>query len=469
MAKSSDSFINHSPDRVSHDSASPARHNSVSGETSLLQGMPPRRILLLLVVSSFLCEIIIMFILHLWPTLPLLPEALFDASILTLILFPTFYFLHYRPMVENFRQRDLVMDQLVSSEERLKLALQAVNDGLWDWDIQTGAVYYSPQCATMLGYPPEELKPDFDSLALLIHPEDRDRFERQISENIGGQMNEISIELRLKCREKGHAWLWVLVRGKVVKRGADGSPLRAVGTNKNIHDRKLAEAALQQKEAQIHNLSRQLVKTTEAEKKHLAQELHDDFGQMITAFKLGVEMIRDQGCNQPQNLGFHCSRLLEIGTRMERSLEEICDDLRPAMLDDLGLPKTLEWLIKQFSEQHAGIDTRIELTEFNMRLPGEVELTCYRICQEALHNISKHAHPTSVAVELDVCADKVELNISDNGRGFDPARRKSNSHWGLGLLGIHERAAAIGGVAAIESAVGKGTRVSVTLPRDPKE
>jgi signal transduction histidine kinase len=70
---------------------------------------------------------------------------------------------------------------------------------------------------------------------------------------------------------------------------------------------------------------------------------------------------------------------------------------------------------------------------------------------------------------LNVCADKVELNISDNGCGFDPSRRKSNKHWGLGLLGMHERAASIGGVAAIESSVGKGTRVSVTLPRDPKE
>ncbi len=469
MAKPSDSFINHSPGRVSHDSASPTMHKNDSGETFLHRCMPPRRILFLLVFSTFLCEIIVMFILHLWPALPLLPEALINASILILILSPTFYFFHYKPMVENLRQRDLVMDQLAGNEERLKLALQAVNDGLWDWDIQSGAVYYSPQCATMLGYPPEELKPDFDSLTLLIHPEDRDRFERQISENLGDRMNELAIELRLKCREKSQVWLWVLVRGKVVERGADGTPLRAVGTNKNIHERKQAEAALQQSETEIHNLSRQLIQTSEAEKKHLAQELHDDFGQMITAFKLGVEMIRSQQCNQPQELEFHCSRLLKIGTRMERSLNEICDDLRPAMLDDLGLPRTLEWLIDRFSEEHVGIDTRIQLTEFNMRLPGEVELACYRICQEALHNIAKHAHPTSVTLDLNVCADKVELNISDNGCGFDPSQRKSKSRWGLGLLGIYERAAAIGGVAAIESSVGKGTHVSVTLPREPKE
>ena len=350
-----------------------------------------------------------------------------------------------------------------------RLALHAVNDGLWDWDIQTGAVYYSPQCATMLGYRPEEFKPDFDSLTPLIHPEDRDHFDRQVSENLGGQRSEIDIELRLKCREENRAWLWVLIRGKVIERGADGAPLRAVGTNKNIHERKQAEAALQQSKEEIHNLSRQLIQISEAEKKHLAQELHDDFGQMITTFKMGVEMIRCQQDNQPPGLEFHCARLLEIGTRMGKSLNEICDDLRPAMLDDLGLSKTLKWLIDRFSEQHVGIDTRIQLTELNMRLPGDVELVCYRICQESLHNISKHAHPTSVVVDLNVCADKVELNISDNGCGFDPSRRKSNSHWGFGLLGIYERAAAIGGVATIESSVGKGTRVSVTLPRDPKE
>jgi two-component system sensor histidine kinase UhpB len=434
-----------------------------------MTGLPPKRILLLMVLSIFLGEVIVMFLLHLWPALPVIPEALIDALVLVLILSPTFIFFHYRPMVQNLQQRDLVMAQLAESEERLNLALQAVDDGLWDWNIPTGEAYFTPRFATMLGYHHDELEPEFDSMRTLIHPEDRDLFEHQINENLSDRKQELEIEIRLKCRGTRPAWLWVLVRGKVVERGTNGSPLRAVGTNTNIHERKQAEAALHQSEQGIRFLSRQLVNNSEAEKKHLAQELHDDFGQMITAFKMGIEMIRSQDSGKHPEFDFHCARLLEIGNRMDASLHEICDDLRPAMLDDLGLFRTLEWLIGRFSEQHNDIRTSIEQPEISVRLPEEIELVCYRACQEALHNISKHARPTIVDVALTVSDDNLQLIVSDNGCGFDPAHRRSNGHWGIGLLGIQERATALGVSDTIESSTGKGTRITVVLPLAAKE
>lgn len=450
-------------------SASPVWRNTDSWAQLLTPDLQPIRILFLMGLSIFIGEMCVMFLLQVWPDLPVFPEALVDASVLVLMLSPTLYFFHYRPMVQNFQQRNLIMEQLVASEERLHLALQAVNDGLWDWDIETNDVYFSPQCSIMLGYHPDDLKPDFDSLIHLIHPEDQERFQTLVHEHLSGNLNEIRIELRLKCRSESHEWLWVLIRGKIVDRAEDGAPLRAVGTNTNIHERKQAEQALLQSEDGVRFLSRQLIQASEEEKKYLALELHDDFGQMITAFKMGVEIIRGQQCDDHPELEYHCARLLEIGDRMGSSLREICDDLRPAMLDDLGLTRTLEWLVDRFSEQHLQIKTRIDQPELNMRLPAEIELICYRVCQEALNNISKHANPTTVDIALTAGDDTVELEIKDNGCGFDPSQRKSKGHWGIGLLGIHERATALGGSAEIKSSIGNGTVISVVLPRHPKE
>ena len=139
------------------------------------------------------------------------------------------------------------------------------------------------------------------------------------------------------------------------------------------------------------------------------------------------------------------------------------------MLDDLGLTRTLEWQVDRFSEQHKEIKLKLDQPELSMRLPAEIELICYRVCQEALNNISKYAEPTTVNVSLTVSDDTVQLLIEDNGCGFDPSQRRSKGHWGIGLLGIHERATAIGGSAKIVSSVGNGTIISVDLPRHLKE
>lgn len=463
--KSSPLDDNHARERLGiHDSPSPIWRNRDTWLQMPMPCLPPMRVLFLMVLSIFVGEICVMFVLHFWPNLPVFPEAMIDATLLIIILSPTFYLFSYRPIIQNIQQRNMIMAELVESEERLHQALQAVNDGLWDWDIVSGEVYYSPNCSMMLGYHPDEIGPDFKSFLSLIHPEDRNHFEQLFNKHLSGDLTEIEIELRLKCHAEVRDWLWVLIRGKVVARTVDGSPLRAVGTNTNIDERKQVEQALLQSEEGVRYLSQQLIKTSEIEKKHLAQELHDDFGQMITAFKMGLELIREEQNDQQPELEFHCKRLLEMGKQMEISLRNICDNLRPSMLDDLGLILTLEWLINQFSLQHPDIMVRIKQPEITMRLPSDIELICYRICQEALHNISKHAAPKNVQLELNINSESLSLSIKDDGCGFNPSRRVHTTHWGIGLLGIHERAAAFGGSAAIESSPGNGTNILVQMP-----
>lgn len=434
-----------------------------------LQIKPPRIILLLLVTSVFATEVGVMLFLHLWPDMPTLPEALIDATILVLALSPTFYFFHYFPLKQHIRQRNAAIDQLRISEERLQLALQAVNDGLWDWDIKSGNILFSPRCAEMLGFESVETGIDFSRLLGLVHRDDRPHFDGLLNEHLAGRSEVLRIELRLKSLKAPGEWIWVLVRGKVVEMDERRSPLRAVGTNTDITLRKQAEASLHKSREEVRCLSQQLINNSEIEKKRLAQELHDDFGQMITAFSMGVEMIQTLHCEQQPELERHCHRLLEIGKRMQGSLREICDHLRPAILDDLGLVRTLDWMIDRFRDQHRRINIHIRLPEHERRLPPDLELICYRVCQEALHNISKHARSTQVEVVLDIRNESVRLTINDNGCGFNPQHRRSSDHWGIGLLGMHERAAAVGGCVQVESSIGKGTLVALALPCNLQE
>ena len=219
----------------------------------------------------------------------------------------------------------------------------------------------------------------------------------------------------------------------------------------------------------IQLLSHQLINNSEEEKKHLAQDLHDEFGQLLTAFQLGVEMIQSGQFTEQSALTLQCVRLLDTIKHMEKELRRICDNLRPDILDDIGLNAALEWLINQFSIfSDIQVSFNSELSE--SRLSQEKELVFYRICQETLNNISKHASASHVTVDLKESSDEITLTIRDNGCGFNPEKIGIKSkHWGMGLLGMHERAAALSGNVTIKSESGKGTTIMAALPKTSVE
>ncbi len=261
-----------------------------------------------------------------------------------------------------------------------------------------------------------------------------------------------------------------MARGQVVSRSLDSWPLRMIGTYTDITSRKQAEEALRRSEKDIRTLSRKMMHSSEEEKKHLAQDLHDEFGQVLCAFQLGVEMLRDHNYGPPSEHATQCNRLLSLVERLEVDLRHMCDHLRPVILDDLGLVPALKWHLEQFAEQHPNVDTRFKGMEQKVYLPHEKEIAFYRICQEALNNIGKYAEADQVEVELKLCEERLLLSIRDNGVGFneDAVRRRAGG-WGLGLLGMRERAAAVGGDMKIESSPGKGTRIEVTLSIESAE
>jgi two-component system sensor histidine kinase NreB len=227
-----------------------------------------------------------------------------------------------------------------------------------------------------------------------------------------------------------------------------------------IHNARLHEEVSVRRE-QLQDLSRRLVDVQENERRYVALELHDEAAQGLTALmvKLGL-LQREMGCSSEIN-----GRLEEVKNLAGEVLEGLHDlavDLRPVALDKLGLPAALRQYIERFGRQYS-VAVQAEMVGWEgVRLASEIEIGLYRIVQEALTNIARHAQASNVAVILEHHGGQALLIIEDNGVGFDPAAPAPRGR--LGLFGMRERVTALGGNLTVESAVGMGTTLYVEVP-----
>ncbi|MCX7682594.1 MAG: PAS domain S-box protein [Anaerolineae bacterium] len=213
---------------------------------------------------------------------------------------------------------------------------------------------------------------------------------------------------------------------------------------------------------QLRALSRRLVEIQETERGYIARELHDETGQALSSLLLGLSMLEQEAGN-PRAVRARIASLKATVNGMLEDLHRLATDLRPVALDFLGLIPALEQYVETFSEQH-GIPVEFETVELDPedRLPPEVETALYRIVQEALTNVIRHARATRVDVLLERRNDRVIVIVEDDGVGFDVEAAKLSGR--LGLLGMQERAEMLGGWLTIESTAGVGTAVFVEIP-----
>lgn len=220
---------------------------------------------------------------------------------------------------------------------------------------------------------------------------------------------------------------------------------------------------LREREEWRGQLLRKVISAQEEERKRIARELHDETSQTLTALVVGIETAL---ATLPP--GFSGERLAETKTLAVRTLEELhrlIFDLRPSVLDDLGLLSAIRW----YAERHLeplGIAVRCEFSGLDRRLPAQVETALFRVVQEAIMNIAKHAEAETVLIQCALREGILTIEVEDDGKGFDPsclagpvaARR------GLGLLGIRERVELLGGTVEIESSPGQGARIALWMP-----
>jgi signal transduction histidine kinase len=213
--------------------------------------------------------------------------------------------------------------------------------------------------------------------------------------------------------------------------------------------------------ARIRALSRRLVEAQESERRHIALELHDEAGQALVSLRLGLRLL-ERAIAEGGSVAGRVAELVETTDGVIDGLHRLATDLRPATLDHLGLEAALrEYALSAPSK--FGIAVRFKAGGFGSeRLPQAVETALYRVVQEAMVNVSRHARATHVDLLVERREDNVLVMVEDDGVGFEPAQVQRGDH--LGLLGMRERADALGGTLTVESAPGKGTTIVVEVP-----
>ncbi|MDF0676181.1 MAG: PAS domain S-box protein [Nitrospira sp.] len=364
-------------------------------------------------------------------------------------------------------ERRMATEALRASEARFALAAQGANDGLWDWNMATDEAYLSPRWKHLLGFEDGEVSNRLQSLFGRLHPDDESRAKDALLVHLERRV-PYDLEFRLRCKDGSYRWF--RSRGQA-QWDDDGRPYRMAGSITDITDRRQAFDALSDAYRSLRSMSREVQVAQERERTRLSRELHDEFGQSLGALQFDLTRLAESGSGKTTPSGSVRQLATSALATVERlfvSLREMIEGLRPAVLEELGLVAAIESMAVKLGQQ-SKLNCRI-VADPEMRTSiGSVELegALYRMIQELLMNIVRHASAKSATVTLRSVEGWVHLTVQDDGRGFqvDKALRKGRH----GFQGIRERAELLGGTVKIQSAPGKGSCVTVSIPIDSKK
>lgn len=391
----------------------------------------------------------------------------------------------------DINARKQIEAELSESEERLRLAVEAGEIGTCDWNYPSGDMHWNDVRFRMFGLYPQDRQVNIAEASSYIHPDDLDKLLRELKQGIeerGEHTEEYRVvwpdETVRRIRESGRVVEW-----------HDGKPLRVISvlfditatheaqellrrsheeleTRVEERTRELAQALgrvsaeVEQRrraEAGRTALIRRIVNTQEEERGRISRELHDNLGQHLTAVMLGLQALemqigeitggkRQSDVPQLNNLRALVDGLMKAGHRQAW-------ELRPAELDALGLEAALDQYTRDWSER-TGIEVDFRAVNWEARPSAEVEIALYRVVQEALTNVARHAEASMVSAHLEQSDTVINMIIEDNGRGFDTELNTGR----LGVLGMQERLSLVGGTLDIESIPGDGTTLFARVP-----
>ncbi len=228
----------------------------------------------------------------------------------------------------------------------------------------------------------------------------------------------------------------------------------------DISSRKNAEKKLVDTNNELKTLSKHLKDVREHERKHISREIHDQLGQLASALKIEIDWLNMNLPDPGEKVQSRIDHALAIIKVIINTTRKIATALRPSIIDELGLSESLKWQCTEFKKL-SGIDCEFICDYQDDAMPLEIRTELFRICQESLTNVIRHANAKKVKVSLRNLENGLEVSINDNGRGFDPNQKSTH----IGLLGLRERALSIDGDLSIESEYGKGTTIRVFIPK----
>ena len=346
---------------------------------------------------------------------------------------------------------------LRESEARFRALFDNTSIGIAATDAFGAVGYFNEAFRSMLGYEAEALQ--LMNFADFTHPRDLVREHQYLDEIRAGTRDHYRFEKRYI--QADNSLLWVDISTAAI-RNEDGEITNFVAAIYDISERKEAERALNASRQKLRALSAHQTLLLEEDRKHIAREIHDELGQLLTALKMDISLLR-MGFGSDPKLHEQFDRMRQLVDKTIDVVRHVASNLRPSALD-LGLVAAIEWLADDFS-------ARWEIpcsVECNTSDGGEITLNdllstaVFRVVQESLTNIARHAAASRVSITLHRDHRMLQVFVRDNGRGFDLAA--ANEKKGFGLFGMRERVLTVGGKLVIESSPNKGTTVTISLP-----
>lgn len=365
----------------------------------------------------------------------------------------------------DITERRRAEDALRMSEARFRAIFEGAGIGMGLVNVEGKLVMSNPALQQMLGYDDDELAGSY--FKGFVHPKDINLFYGCFEDFASARRERFETECRLTHR--GGKVIWGLVTISLVK-SADSEPRYTIVMVEDITVRKRAEETLRDSSESMRSLAARLEHVREEERRGIAREIHDELGQTLTALKIDLSWL-EKNLSRPiyfQGVSVRnkVADMLDIVDRTMQSVHRISSDLRPGVLDDLGLQAAIEWQLQKFKEL-TGIEYRLLAGPDTQELGSDIATTVFRIFQESLTNIARHAQASKVNVELMISKNWLILRVSDNGKGITPA--ESSNPESLGLLGMRERAISLGGSVGFSARKDGGTTVEVRIPLSSEE
>lgn len=366
----------------------------------------------------------------------------------------------YLGMFMDITERKKAEQALRESEEKYHLLVENANEGIIVAQDET-IRFANKRTAEITGYSIEELvsSPFID----LIQPEDRKLVMGRYHNRLKGKKPPALYEFRILRKDSNSRWVDI----SSVLISWEGRPA-TLNFLTDVTERKKTEEKIKSHEqrfwAEREQFTRKLIQVQEEERKRIARELHDGAAQNLALILLEIDRLENSCEGLSERAAFSLARIREEIERTQQDIRRYSHELRPGVLDYLGLEAALESLVTDMNSRNM-LNANIRVEGRGMRLPDNMELALFRIAQEAMTNVWKHAAATRAEINLIYDPKRISLAISDNGKGFKVSpKTMPSATGGLGLIGMRERAQLIGADLRIKSAIGKGTSIFVKVP-----
>lgn len=355
-------------------------------------------------------------------------------------------------------ERKAAVEALSISEERYRLAENAGQIGSWDWDIVANEIHWSDMIEPMLGFKSGELGSTFESYIDCIHPDDRSYVVDLATAAVEKSEDFKNVQYRIVWPDRSIHW--ISATGDVI-RNAQGEGIRMLGIIRDITKLMESRKALELSREQLRSLVEHMHAVREEEQKRIARDIHDDLGQLLTTININISSIEDMLTEDQKDLLIKTEETSALVSTTIGKVQQIAAGLRPMLLDDLGIIAAIKWQMNGF-QNRTGIRCSFESNFDEIAMNGKFATEVFRISQEALTNVARHAEATEVEISLNKDETKIVLMVSDNGRGA--TEDEINDSRSIGFIGIRERAHSLNGSVEISGKPGEGTSIRATFP-----